>query len=128
AGGIGAAPFPALLRAIGAASLAGDLYLGGRNARELSIHERFEGRVPGEMILSSDDGSLGGKGFVTEALSRRLSSGVRDARLYACGPMPMFAALARVVAAAGLPSEVSTGAGIGCGFGPCLGCGDPGPE
>jgi dihydroorotate dehydrogenase electron transfer subunit len=128
AGGIGAAPFPALLRAVAAAGLEADLYLGGRNARELSIRERFEGTVPGETILSSDDGSLGEKGFVTETLSRRLSSGVRYARLYACGPMPMFGALARVVGAAGLPSEFSTEAEMGCGFGACLGCVIPGTE
>jgi dihydroorotate dehydrogenase electron transfer subunit len=128
AGGIGAAPFPALLRAIAAAGLEGDLYLGGRNARELAIRERFQGAVPGETILASDDGSLGEKGFVTEALSRRLSAGARYARLYACGPMPMFAALARVVAAAGLPSEFSTEAEMGCGFGACLGCVIPGTE
>jgi dihydroorotate dehydrogenase electron transfer subunit len=128
AGGIGAAPFPALLKAIASAGLAGDLYLGGRNARELSIRARFDGLVPGETVLASDDGALGEKGFVTEALSRRLRAGTRYARLYACGPMPMFAALVRVVTAAGLPSEFSTEAEMGCGFGACLGCVIPGTE
>ena len=80
AGGIGAAPFPLLLGVLRSASVACDLYLGGRNARELSIRARFEGLVPGETIVSSDDGSLGEKGFVTEALTRRLASGTRYAR------------------------------------------------
>ncbi len=128
AGGIGAAPFPALLRAIGRAGLSCDLYLGGRNARELSFRERFEGQVPGETILATDDGSLGEKGFVTQALARRLDAGARYARLYACGPMPMFAALAKVVGTASLPSEFSTEAEMGCGFGACLGCVIPGTE
>ncbi len=128
AGGIGAAPFPALLRAIGRARLACDLYLGGRNERELSFRERFEGRVPGETILATDDGSLGERGFVTQALARRLAAGARYARLYACGPMPMFAALAKVVGPAGLASEFSTEAEMGCGFGACLGCVIPGTE
>ena len=128
AGGIGAAPFPALLRAIARAGLAGDLYLGGRNARELTIRERFSGLVPGETVLASDDGALGEKGFVTEALARRLAAGARYARLYACGPMPMFAALAKVVGKANLPSEFSTEAEMGCGFGACLGCVIPGTE
>jgi dihydroorotate dehydrogenase electron transfer subunit len=128
AGGIGAAPFPALLRAIARAGLAADFYLGGRNARELSIRSRFDGLVPGEMVLASDDGSLGEKGFVTEALARRLAAGARYARVYACGPMPMFAALAKVVVPAGLASEFSTEAEMGCGFGACLGCVIPGVE
>ncbi len=128
AGGIGAAPFPALLRALAKAGLSGDLYLGGRNAKELGIRSRFEGLVPGETVLASDDGSLGEKGFVTAALSRRLAAGARYARLYACGPMPMFAALAKVVGEAGVPSEFSTEAEMGCGFGACLGCVIPGTE
>jgi dihydroorotate dehydrogenase electron transfer subunit len=128
AGGIGAAPFPMLLRAIAEAGLAADLYLGGRNARELSMRCRFDGLVPGETILATDDGSLGEKGFVTQALARRLSAGERYARVFACGPMPMFAALAKVVGPAGIPSEFSTEAEMGCGFGACLGCVIPGTE
>ncbi len=128
AGGIGAAPFPLLLAALRSASVACDLYLGGRNSRELSIRARFDRLVPGETILASDDGSLGEKGFVTEALSRRLSAGARYARVFACGPMPMFAALAKVVGAAGVASEFSTEAEMGCGFGACLGCVIPGTE
>lgn len=128
AGGIGAAPFPALLRAIARAGVGCDFYLGGRNARELSIRTRFDGLVPGETVLASDDGTLGEKGFVTAALARRLQAGARYTRLYACGPMPMFAALAKVVGPAGVPSEFSTEAEMGCGFGACLGCVIPGTE
>jgi dihydroorotate dehydrogenase electron transfer subunit len=79
-------------------------------------------------VLTSDDGSLGEKGFVTQALARRLEAGTRYARVYACGPMPMFAALARVVDAAKVPAEFSTEAEMGCGFGACLGCVIPGTE
>jgi dihydroorotate dehydrogenase electron transfer subunit len=128
AGGIGAAPFPMLWRALAAAGLTGDFYFGGRNAQELSLAPRFRGLVPGETILATDDGSLGEKGFVTQALARRLDSGARYARLFACGPMPMFAALARVVSAAKIPAEFSTEAEMGCGFGACLGCVIPGTE
>ncbi len=128
AGGIGAAPFPMLLKALGSAGISSDFYFGGRNARELAIGERFSGLATGETILSTDDGSLGEKGFVTQALSRRLDGGTRYSRIYACGPMPMFAALARVVGPAGIPSEFSTEAEMGCGFGACLGCVIPGTE
>jgi dihydroorotate dehydrogenase electron transfer subunit len=130
AGGIGAAPFPLLFGALRRAGISADLYLGGRNARELSIQARFEGIVPGCTILCTDDGSLGEAGFVTAALERRLGEGKVSpyARLFACGPMPMFAALAPIVRRAAVPAEFSTEAEMGCGFGACLGCVIPGIE
>lgn len=129
AGGIGAAPFPLLFRALSAAEIRGDLYLGGRNRDELAFRARFDGIVPGETVLSSDDGSLGERGFVTEAFARRVARmSPPYARVYACGPMPMFAALSRVVEDAGLESEFSTEAAMGCGFGACLACVIPGRE
>ncbi len=122
AGGIGVAPFPLLFRALAAARVAGDLFFGGRNVRELAIRDRFAGVVTGETVLSTDDGSLGERGFVTDVFARRVDAGARYARLYACGPMPMFAALAPIAAARGVPAEFSTEAAMGCGFGACLGC------
>jgi dihydroorotate dehydrogenase electron transfer subunit len=128
AGGIGAAPFPLLLRALRSAGLSCDLFLGGRSARDLAFRERFEESVPGETVFATDDGSIGEKALVTRAFARRLEAGTRYARVFACGPMPMFASLARVVARAGLPAEFSTEAEMGCGFGACLGCVLPGNE
>jgi dihydroorotate dehydrogenase electron transfer subunit len=129
AGGIGAAPFPLLFRALASAGIVADLYLGGRNAAELDFRSRFDGIVRGETVLSTDDGSLGEKGFVTDAFARRAAaSGPGYARVFACGPMPMFAALARVVERFGVPSEFSTEAAMGCGFGACLGCVIPATE
>ncbi|HZI66499.1 MAG TPA: dihydroorotate dehydrogenase electron transfer subunit [Thermoanaerobaculia bacterium] len=129
AGGIGAAPFPLLFRALTAAGFTADLYLGGRNAAELGFRERFAGIVSGETLLATDDGSLGERGFVTAAFERRAAGRSRPyTRVYACGPMPMFAALAPVVARARVPAEFSTEAAMGCGFGACLGCVIPATE
>ncbi len=121
AGGIGAAPFPLLFKALARAGVAADFFLGGRNAVELSIRERFEQIVPGPIALATDDGSAGERGLVTD-LFRRHAERTAYARLYACGPMPMFAALAPIVANLSLPSQFSTEAAMGCGFGACLGC------
>jgi dihydroorotate dehydrogenase electron transfer subunit len=128
AGGIGAAPFPLLLKALAAAGLSCDLYLGGRSAKDLAFRERFEGVVPGETLFVTDDGSLGERGLVTRAFERRLDAGKRYVRVFACGPMPMFTALAKVVTRAALSAEFSTEAEMGCGFGACLGCVLPGTE
>jgi len=127
AGGIGAAPFPMLYSELAAAGIAGDLFLGGRSERDLAFRARFDGIVTGEMRLATDDGSLGERGFVTDSFLRRARE-VRYARVFACGPMSMFRAIARVVADLGLPAEFSTEAEMGCGIGACLGCVIPGVE
>lgn len=128
AGGIGAAPFPLLFGALARVGVAGDFYLGGRTQTELSFRSRFEGVVPGQTILATDDGSLGERGFVTQIFERRAAAGGSYAAVFACGPMPMFAALARVVSKLGLRAEFSTEAEMGCGFGVCLACVIPGTE
>ena len=127
AGGIGAAPFPLLLRALADGLVTADLFFGGRSAADVSLAARFGGIVTGDLRLATDDGSVGERGFVTELFAREAAA-MRYARVYACGPMPMFAALARVVERLRLPSEFSTEAEMGCGFGACLACVIPGTE
>lgn len=127
AGGIGAAPFPLLYRRLAAAGVAGDLFLGARSEVDLAFRRRFDGLVTGETLLATDDGSLGQKGLVTEVFRQRARR-VGYARVFACGPMPMFAALARIVEELALPAEFSTEAEMGCGFGACLGCVIPGTQ
>lgn len=127
AGGIGAAPFPLLLRALAGAGIPADFFFGGRSAADLALAARFDGLVSGETFLATDDGSRGERGFVTDLFAREAASRAY-ARVYACGPMPMFASLARVVERLALPSEFSTEAEMGCGFGACLACVIPGTE
>jgi dihydroorotate dehydrogenase electron transfer subunit len=127
AGGIGAGPFPLLFRALADSGVVADFFLGGRGERDLAFRRRFDGVVAGESVISTDDGSLGRRGPVTEAFRDR-SGEVRYARLFACGPMPMFRALASVASELGVPAEFSTEAEMGCGFGVCLGCVIPATE
>ena len=127
AGGIGAAPFPLLFRSLLARGITGDLFLGGRGERDIAFRERFLGLVTGDIVLATDDGSAGEQGLVTEVFRRRAAR-LRYARVFACGPMPMFAALARIVADLEVPAEFSTEAEMGCGFGACLGCVIPGRQ
>ena len=125
AGGIGAAPFPLLWRALRAGGWTGDFFFGGRTASDLALSKRFAGVVAGDTYLATNDGSAGEAGFVTDLFARHAASG-GYARVFACGPMPMFAALARVVERLQLSAEFSTEAEMGCGFGVCLGCVIPG--
>lgn len=127
AGGVGVAPFPMLLAALSRARVVADLYFGGRSAPDLAYRERVSPLVTGEEFDSTDDGTMGARGRVTQVLREKLEQGAAYRRLFACGPTPMFVALARVVEELSLPAEFSTEAPMGCGFGVCLACVLPKP-
>jgi dihydroorotate dehydrogenase electron transfer subunit len=121
AGGYGIAPFhlfcEELLRAGGRARV----FYGGRTAADLQVREPFAAMgVP--LVPTTDDGSLGHHGRVTEAVDQYLDGRPGPVALYACGPDPMLHAVARLAARRGLPAQVSLDPWMGCGVGTCLGC------
>ncbi len=128
AGGVGVAPFPLLLRSLSARGVVADLYFGGRQASDLAYRATIGPLVTGREFSSTDDGSAGERGRVTDLLARELSRGASYRRLYACGPTPMFKTLARLLESSPVPAEFSTEAPMGCGFGVCLACVLPRPR
>ncbi len=73
--------------------------------------------------ISSDDGSIGHKGFVTELLEQELR--IRDIdklRVYSCGPEQMLSEVARLCLEYGAACQVSLEGDMPCGVGTCLGC------
>lgn len=79
--------------------------------------------APEQIVLTTDDGSRGERGFVTDALTRRLDAAPqKPARILACGPAPMLKKVHQIATAANIPCEVSMEAYMGCGFGACMGC------
>jgi dihydroorotate dehydrogenase electron transfer subunit len=74
-----------------------------------------------KIFVTSDDGTLGDKGFVTQALEKRLNEALPDVIL-ACGPIPMLKALQEVVKKFNVPAQVSMEQRMGCGFGACSTC------
>jgi dihydroorotate dehydrogenase electron transfer subunit len=77
--------------------------------------------VCGSVHVTSDDGTLGEKGLVTEALKRRLTEAVPDVIL-TCGPAPMLRALQDMLSVFNIPAQVSMEQRMGCGFGACSTC------
>jgi dihydroorotate dehydrogenase electron transfer subunit len=125
AGGIGAAPFLIVAKALRRRSKTQRItYLvGGRDRDHVYLADELRA-LACEVREATDDGSLGHKGFVTDLLPPLLVPGVR---VLACGPNPMFKSLAKVAEkarAGGLsfPCEVSTEETMPCGFGACAGC------
>lgn len=96
------------------------LLMGGRTRDDILAVTEFE-RLGVETYVSTDDGSLGEEGLVTQVLLRKLDKYPRAA-VYACGPMPMIEAVYRICAERGVPLQVSLEALMACGVGACLGC------
>ena len=71
--------------------------------------------------IATDDGSLGHQGFVTDLLKVELARD-KNAVVYACGPLPMLRATARVCADFDVPCQVSLEENMPCGVGVCNGC------
>jgi dihydroorotate dehydrogenase electron transfer subunit len=120
AGGVGLAPFATLAEALTQRGTRARLYYGGRRASDLFYLDWFE-RLGVELVLTTEDGSRGLRGRVTAPLERDLVAG-GNARLYACGPEPMLAAVARLAAGSNRPLQVSVERVMGCGLGGCYSC------
>ena len=72
--------------------------------------------------LSTDDGSRGHHGFVTDLLEQELGAESGDCAVYVCGPMPMMVKCAEITERLGVPCQISLESQMGCGMGVCLGC------
>lgn len=125
-GGLGCAPFPLLVRALRRQGRDVTVVSGAARSTLLYPADRFR-RGDGEVrvIELTVDGSAGTPGLVTAAVPERIDAATA---VYACGPNPMLAALARTLdgCAASPPlAEVSLEAPMGCGYGTCLGCALP---
>ena len=132
AGGVGVAPLMFLADVLKAAPqkhYVHGLY-GAATEAALAMWLEFSGRCD-EFTCSTDDGSAGEAGLVTEILARdlaRIDGGGERAgtpvptRVYTCGPRPMMAAVARLCAEADVPCWASLEQFMGCGIGACLGC------
>ena len=77
------------------------------------------------LSVSTEDGSLGMKGFVTDLLQEDLNSFERQKKnpaVYACGPRPMLEQVVRMCMDKKITCQVSLETHMACGVGACLGC------
>lgn len=116
-GGVGTAPMLFLGKSMVDAGLKPTFLLGARSAKDLLEIDLFE--QLGEVYLTTEDGSAGEKGFVTQhsILSRQHFD-----RIATCGPKPMMMAVAKFAHASGISCEVSLENTMACGVGACLCC------
>lgn len=92
----------------------------GFRSKELVVLKKEFADVS-EIAISTDDGSEGYHGLVTDLLEKDLIEKTIDI-IYACGPMPMIRKAAQLAAKYSIPCQVSMEQRMGCGIGACLVC------
>lgn len=122
-GGTGIASLYEWARALAAAGRPVVVLLGARSRGDLLGWSDFEA-LGVELVATTEDGSQGMRGLVTEPLAERLRSAA-DATVHAVGPTPMMRACAALAAERKIACFVSLENPMACGFGVCLGCAAP---
>ena len=116
-GGVGAAPMLYLGQILRDAGFTPSFLIGARSAD--CIVQKEEYAKYGAVYMSTEDGSIGERGFVTDHFIWNKKS---FGHIYACGPKPMMIAVAKRAQEKGIPCEVSLENMMGCGIGACLCC------
>jgi dihydroorotate dehydrogenase electron transfer subunit len=114
-GGVGIPPMYQLCRILRQQGKSPVVLLGFNKADDLFYVDEFKASGA-EVIIATADGSVGTKGFVTDALP----ADPYDS-FYVCGPTAMLQAVDKAVPQ-GVPGQFSFEEHMGCGFGACMGC------
>ncbi len=119
-GGIGVFPLYELSKCAKIANKNVNTYLGFRNKDFVVLEEEFK-NVSDKLIITTDDGTYGKKGFAIEFLKEDIENKKIDC-IYACGPLPMLKAIRNLAIEKNIPCQISLEERMGCGLGVCLGC------
>ncbi len=117
-GGIGTFPLLQLLKDHPARKKTA--ILGFRNRELVVLEDKFK-KHSDELLIATDDGSYGEKGFVTSLLEQKLQLEPVD-MVYFCGPTIMMKLGVEMLLERDIPCEVSMEQRMGCGIGACLVC------
>ena len=112
-GGAGVPPMYYLCRKLIAEGKKPAVVIGFNKADEIFCEEEFK-KLGADVIIATADGSVGVKGFVTDAIKD-----MDYTYVYTCGPEPMLKAVYNSINTSG---QFSFEERMGCGFGACMGC------
>ncbi|TFE03554.1 dihydroorotate dehydrogenase electron transfer subunit [Jeotgalibacillus sp. R-1-5s-1] len=115
-GGIGVPPLYELSKQLVEKGASVTHVLGFESARVVFYEKEFS--ELGQTLIATADGSHGCKGFVTNVIEQQ--GLIHADAFYACGPVPMLAAVEEQLAH--IPGFVSMEQRMGCGVGACLAC------
>jgi dihydroorotate dehydrogenase electron transfer subunit len=119
-GGYGAAPLYFLAEELRARGKRVDMIIGARDQER--VFKAVEAKRQAVSItITTEDGSLGDRGRVTDVLPAMVSR-CESQIVYACGPNAMLRAVAEYATGHGIPSQVAVEELMGCGLGVCWTC------
>lgn len=118
-GGVGNAPLLFLARELKRRNCHVTYIYGAKSSEYIYLSDRYRNETS-SLVITTDDGTAGEKGLVTDHAGHMLSSESFD-RIYTCGPTAMMRALWEK-AKGKAPVEISVENYFGCGVGLCMGC------
>jgi len=116
-GGVGVAPLLYFGKALKEFGSEPCFLLGARSAKDLLLLDEF--RKYGRVCVTTEDGSEGERGFVT---NHSVLGEISFDRIATCGPKPMMIAVAHYAAKNNIECEASLENKMACGLGACLCC------
>jgi dihydroorotate dehydrogenase electron transfer subunit len=119
AGGVGVAPLVFLAEKLADSSSRPICIYGARTSLDLPLLSKLETLC--DVAVTTEDGSAGEKGMVTDPLARVIKSEKR-VHVFSCGPTPMLEAVAAKALEADLPCHIAMESPMACGMGTCKGC------
>ena len=119
-GGYGSAPLLPLASILRDRGCRVDFVLGAASADRL-FGQLDAKRIATSMEVTTDDGSLGRHGRVTEVLPQLLDRTSSDV-IYACGPMAMLRAVSQLAIERDIACQVAVEESMACGIGVCMTC------
>lgn len=118
AGGVGVPPLVFLAETVGA-----DYLLMGTKSKDEVLPKKELAKVKTKVLVATNDGSYGAKGFVTVLLEEILKKEKpENLFIQTCGPNVMMAAVMKIAQGRGIAGEASIDKTMACGVGACLGC------
>jgi glutamate synthase (NADPH/NADH) small chain len=121
-GGVGTAVLYPLAKALAEAGNQVTTVIGGRASQYIILAEEL-GALSSELLITTEDGSRGSKGFVTQALAELIADPARAPQVVlAVGPVPMMRAVAELTRPHGIKTLVSLNPIMIDGTGMCGGC------
>lgn len=99
-------------------------FLGAKTKKELLYYEKLKD-LGAKLIVTTDDGSFGTKGLITDVFSKEIKSRKNDSSklmVYSCGPPDMLKRMSEISKKYDLSCQLSLEGNMACGVGACWGC------
>ena len=121
AGGVGTAPVYPQVKWLHEQGIAADVIIGAKN-KDMLIMEDLMEKVAGKLYITTDDGSYGDHGMVTNSIQKLVDAGTKYDVCIAIGPMIMMKFVCKLTKELNIPTIVSVNPIMVDGTGMCGGC------